>query len=222
MVRKPYSKLIESTINLNDFKKIVEVGVWEGANVWWVLEHCKNIDEYWGVDPWEVGYVCGKDGKWGSSFSNKRWGRAYAASVELMVRYSVYRAIKLKSVAAAKLFPNEYFDLVFIDGNHGYTYVKEDIKCWLPLVRNGGVLIGHDYGSKNYPGVKMAVDEICGSTVFIGAFGLWGVVSGGGDFIDVIDYDLWKKMEPKFSRKGGSGKILVDGVEILDRIFGKL
>jgi len=39
----------------------------------------------------------------------------------------------------------------------------DDIKTWLPLVREGGLLTGHDYGKKQ--GVKKAVDEYFGEGV---------------------------------------------------------
>ncbi len=50
------------------------------------------------------------------------------------------------------------FDIVFIDANHAYEYVKQDIRLWRPKVRSGGFLAGHDYLSKR--GVRRAVDEL--------------------------------------------------------------
>ncbi|GAG42319.1 unnamed protein product, partial [marine sediment metagenome] len=50
-------------------------------------------------------------------------------------------------------------DFVFIDGNHSYEYVRQDITLWEPLVTAGGLVSGHDYGSKFHWGVAKAVDE---------------------------------------------------------------
>jgi hypothetical protein len=55
------------------------------------------------------------------------------------------------------------FDIVFIDADHSYESVRDDITAWLPLVRDGGILIGHDWGSEQFPGVAQAVTEIFGS-----------------------------------------------------------
>ncbi len=65
------------------------------------------------------------------------------------------------SIEAAKQFDYEgrQFDLVFIDADHSYEATKADIDAWLPLVRVGGVICGHDYGIARYPGVRKAVDE---------------------------------------------------------------
>lgn len=47
-------------------------------------------------------------------------------------------------------------DFVYIDGNHGYEYVKTDLETYFPLVKEGGVLAGHDM---NGPGVNRALAE---------------------------------------------------------------
>ncbi len=48
--------------------------------------------------------------------------------------------------------------LVFIDGDHSYEGCKRDIEAWLPKVKPGGLLAGHDF-SGEYPGVMQAVKE---------------------------------------------------------------
>ena len=39
---------------------------------------------------------------------------------------------------------NQVFDFVFIDGDHRYESVRRDIQAWLPKVRPGGIMGGHD------------------------------------------------------------------------------
>jgi predicted O-methyltransferase YrrM len=60
---------------------------------------------------------------------------------------------------AAGLFKDESLDAVFIDADHSYEAVKMDIQNWMPKVRRGGILAGHDYNSA-WPGVIRAVNEI--------------------------------------------------------------
>lgn len=47
------------------------------------------------------------------------------------------------------LFDDDSLDFVYIDGNHAYEYVKEDIRLWYPKVKKGGILSGHDYNLFN-------------------------------------------------------------------------
>lgn len=56
----------------------------------------------------------------------------------------------MSSSDATKFIPDGYADIVYIDASHDYKSVKEDIDQWLPKVRNGGIISGHDYESNEY------------------------------------------------------------------------
>lgn len=62
----------------------------------------------------------------------------------------------MTSVAAAKQVADASLDFVFIDADHNYESVKQDIEAWQPKVKPGGLLMGHDFSPK-YPGVGDAV-----------------------------------------------------------------
>lgn len=53
--------------------------------------------------------------------------------------------IRASSEKASEIFPDESLDFVYIDANHAYDYVKQDIALWYPKVKKGGWLCGHDY-----------------------------------------------------------------------------
>lgn len=53
----------------------------------------------------------------------------------------------------------EMMDFVFLDAEHEYMSVKQDIVTWWPWVKKGGIIAGHDYVSV-WPGVCKAVDEL--------------------------------------------------------------
>jgi predicted O-methyltransferase YrrM len=56
----------------------------------------------------------------------------------------VVRTLVMSSEEAARLMRDAAFDLVFIDADHSYAATRRDIADWLPKVRPGGYLAGHD------------------------------------------------------------------------------
>lgn len=71
---------------------------------------------------------------------------------------------------------DKQFDCVWIDADHDYEHVKLDIEAYLPLVKPGGIICGHDYEAAHdpsivFPGLQKAVHE---------AFGVDGITVKGG------------------------------------------
>ena len=56
----------------------------------------------------------------------------------------------------AKMFEDNSVDTIFIDAGHSYEAVIKDIAAWLPKMKDGSIMAGHDYNS--WAGVKEAVD----------------------------------------------------------------
>jgi hypothetical protein len=83
----------------------------------------------------------------------------------------------------AVTFPDEYFDLIYLDACHLYEAVRQDLRDWWPKVKKGGLFCGHDYMDVNVPfiQVKKAVDEFCAELrlgldfVTLGHCGSWGL-----------------------------------------------
>lgn len=65
--------------------------------------------------------------------------------------------IQALSTDAAKQIPDAHLDLVFIDADHSYEWVKKDIAAYKPKLKPGGWLTGHDI---DYIGVNKAVTEV--------------------------------------------------------------
>jgi predicted O-methyltransferase YrrM len=64
---------------------------------------------------------------------------------------------KTSSVEFSKKVLDKSIDFIYIDGNHQYSSVKEDLILWIPKIKNGGIVSGHDY---EWPTVKQALNEV--------------------------------------------------------------
>ena len=106
---------------------------------------------------------------------------------EAAARYSKFvgRAVlfTMTGTDAASSLADGFFDLVYIDADHSYAGVKEDIANWRRKVRGNGILAGHDYDWES-PGVFQAVQELALET------GWLLYTSGGGVWFFRIPSDL--------------------------------
>ena len=64
--------------------------------------------------------------------------------------------IQENSIEAARLFENESISFAFIDSLHTYDHLSQEIEAWLPKIKEGGILAGHDYDWRE---VRRAVTE---------------------------------------------------------------
>jgi hypothetical protein len=99
------------------------------------------------------------------------WGQEvfdnmYREVIKKFAKHNNVRVIKECSKEAALLFPDQYFDVVYVDANHTYPGVSADLEVWLPKVKIGGIIAGHDYfcGAPDKPwtqyfGIVPAVNE---------------------------------------------------------------
>lgn len=58
-------------------------------------------------------------------------------------------------------FPDNYFDLIYIDADHSYESVKKDLDISYYKVKSGGIISGHDYLFNRHTDVVLAVNEFC-------------------------------------------------------------
>lgn len=70
------------------------------------------------------------------------------------------------SYDAVSLFPDNYFDWIYVDAVHSYEGAKKDLEDFLPKLKDDGILMGHDYANHIAAkemgfGVVEAVDDFC-------------------------------------------------------------
>ena len=150
------SKLIKKIKAYN----FCEVGVYKGENMFTLADKfpmCKFV----GIDPYDVKV-------YDDYFKTERTEQEsqeeldrIAKNVFLNSRENTF-IFCATSKGGSIMFPDNNFDIVFIDAKHDEKSVKEDIKLWLPKVKKSGFLCGHDYTIK-YFGVIKAVDSVLGT-----------------------------------------------------------
>ena len=131
-----------------------EIGVWVGHFSHQILD--RNVAKLHLIDPWIT-----------QSYDNRPYGPngADIENVYLRVQetFSVDPRVIIHREFSEKMsFPIEYFDWVYIDGNHNYENVLLDLETYWPFIKKGGILCGDDYGwedESSNGGVYRAVNE---------------------------------------------------------------
>jgi hypothetical protein len=157
-------RVIEENIGRNEVKTGAEIGVWKGELSADLLNYFPNLHLVM-VDLWEAeDETKSMHGKDSSQEAMEAAMRAAAANTQEFGARSIFR--KGKSVDIAESYNRQDFDFVFIDADHFYESVRADLLAWFPLVKEKGIIAGHDYngmGDKRKGwGVKHAVDEFFG------------------------------------------------------------
>ncbi len=151
---------------ITDNTMMIEVGSFAGVSSEMFALHCKHIicvDEwnpYWEIQTPEL--IQG----------------AEAQFDKLLLKYLNITKHKSSSVEAATKFSDNSLDFVYIDAAHDYENVKKDITAWLPKVKIGGVIAGHDYHYDPNIQVYEVVNEFFASDYKISTYpdSSWAIV----------------------------------------------
>lgn len=121
---------------------IAENGVYMGASSLMMMEATINYPtQLFAVDPFMVA---------GTEKVTRWFLKEHIERGKCHVR-AMYSAAAVEGLTAMGL--RGKFDMVFVDDGHAYSDVCYDIDCWLPMLRPGGLICGHDYETE----VKRAV-----------------------------------------------------------------
>ena len=168
----------------------VEIGVFKGDFSREVLG--KWNGKLFMVDVWrELGdeYI--------DSSNHKNHLDAYEKTME-NIREFEDRGIMIRSTSkdCIDLFEDNSLDFVFIDANHAYDSIKEDINLWFPKVKKGGIFSGHDYINLEWsetPYLENGKDKHIYTNTFSGRViynGIFGVNPAVDEFCEDNGYEL--------------------------------
>ena len=164
MVKKNRLRNLRSRIPLKHIPKnaiCAEIGVWRGSFSGDILK--SNPKELHLIDPW----VYQDYDRW-YGIPQEEMDVIHEDVVKLFgpnEAVTIHRKMSIETT-----FADNYFDWVYIDGNHDYEAVLADLRHYAPLIKQGGVLCGDDYGwTDKYAngGPKRAVDEFILETGYV-------------------------------------------------------
>ena len=160
-----------------------EIGVWKGDLSAWILKPVEPVKLHL-IDPWRFEPSPEYRRAWyGGSVATsqvdmdrihdsvvRRFGPEVADG-----RVEIYRAT---SMEAAPRFEDGSLDWIYIDGNHRYEFVRDDLEAYERKVKEGGLITGDDYTRPGWweDGVRRAVDQ------FVAERG-WGMSMAGNKFV---------------------------------------
>ena len=137
-------KALEKICSLLEIDKIriCEIGSWLGHSTSILAKHAKRLNGK---------VICidtflGSKGTFLEDYSKEN--DVYTKFMSNMFQLGLDKNINvlfMEASTAHKFIDDEYFDLIFIDGDHIYKQVSDDIKNYLPKVKKEGIISGHDF-----------------------------------------------------------------------------
>jgi hypothetical protein len=153
-----------------------EIGVCMGVFAYHVLVPSKPAQLFL-IDPWQYGLQADME-KEITERNQLARDAQYRYVCEIFKDFSNVRIIRSKSEDAVAEFEDNFFDYVYIDGEHSYAAVTRDLNNYFQKVKVGGYIIGDDYG---WTGIADAVQ----------------------DFLKSHEQDCWFGEDPYLGRTGG-------------------
>lgn len=134
--------------------KMLEIGSYKGESTS-IFASSAIFDEIICIDPFE-----GEEEA--LNIFNEDWSRVKKEFYTNTRYWDYIKLIQDYSYNVVKTFEDGYFDFIYIDGNHTYESVKQDIKLYLPKCKT--VIGGHDYRTTGWEiEVVNAVNEQLGA-----------------------------------------------------------
>uniref|UniRef100_A0A6C0I6Q5 Methyltransferase domain-containing protein n=1 Tax=viral metagenome TaxID=1070528 RepID=A0A6C0I6Q5_9ZZZZ len=144
---------------------VLEIGVFNGDFLKYIVQNC-SVGSIDGVDLFE-GVTCSGD----QDGNNVVYCDVSKSYTELQRLYKDSPSVNLyKSDSGTYLSskPDNFYDIIYIDGDHSYNGVKRDLIQAYLKIKPGGYIMGHDYEMNMkkaktvyHFGVNQAVDEFC-------------------------------------------------------------
>ena len=129
----------------------IEIGSYRGESTEIFLKS-NAFSRFYCIDPWIQGYDPDDPSADESiKLAEEDFDRRFKNNFTVV-------KIRQTSDTSFNLFDNESIDFIYIDACHTYEAAMRDLIHYVPKIKHGGIIAGHDYQSA-FPGVTQAVDE---------------------------------------------------------------
>lgn len=146
----------EAVERAEDGYKFVEIGVWKGSSTSFMGVEIYNSGKKITFDAIDTFKGSQEHGDVSSFLYEEA-----TSNLKPLLDLNVVNLIKGHSLDVVSKYEDSSIDFCFIDGSHQYEDVKADLLAYLPKVKVGGILAGHDYDPA-WEGVVRAVNEVIG------------------------------------------------------------
>ncbi len=162
-----YKPFYDFVASLDDFRRYVELGVWKGHSLSYLANLLRDKPEVdvVAVDLWDDSYVLENYTRFVPELGGQTGHlyELYNYNLRITGTRELVRDCHDCTYVAADKFPHRYFDCAFIDADHSFESTFRDIVAWIPRVRDGGIIGGHDYQPDT--GVVPAVHSVFGASI---------------------------------------------------------
>lgn len=102
---------------------------------------------YYAIDSW----THREDGSHDLNEEDQDWHdlNFNTAAAQMAFAGARVKQVRMLSKDAGSMFPEEFFDWIYIDALHTEVAVSEDLNIWWPKLRPGGLMSGDDYVDLN-------------------------------------------------------------------------
>ncbi len=139
--------------------KIVEIGVFKGEFAK-IIYDTVSFDEFYMVDIWTGTFGSGdKDGN--NHVIVPDMEAVYKDLLQQTKHITGIHVVRSTSESFLKGCANNYFDAIYVDGDHTGTAVYNDLVESYRTLKPGGLLMGHDYHYEACRDIVLAVARFC-------------------------------------------------------------
>lgn len=146
-ISEKQKKFLQYLCHSNSPSKILEIGSWVGESTSVFAEYAKEYNSTLYCVDWFKGNPGTEIGETAKSADIFGIFRNNLSELGLM---DYVHPLVMTSKEAAAIVADETFDLIFIDADHTYKNIRNDIDLWFSKVRKDGIFCGHDCEAKEY------------------------------------------------------------------------